>query len=59
MSHREAEGGGQVGEAHGKVFLCVVSEPALLQRAGLHESWHPTGFLSLVRVYGNPLVSLL
>lgn len=59
MFHREAEGGGQIGEAHWKVFLCVVSKPALLQRVGLHESWHPTGFLSLVRACGNPPVSLL
>lgn len=59
MSHREAEGGGRVGEAHWKVFLCVISKPALLQHLGLHKLWHPTGFLSLVRAYGNPLVSLL
>lgn len=56
MSHREAEGGGQMGEAHWKVFLCTVSKPALLQRVGLHESWHPAGFLYLVHVHGNPLV---
>lgn len=56
MSHREAEGGGQMGEAHWEVFLCVFSKPALLQPTGL--LWHSTGFLSLERVHG-PCLSLM
>lgn len=53
MSHREAKGGGQMGEALWEVFLCVCSKPALLQHAGLLR--HSTGFLSLVRVHGTHL----
>lgn len=53
MSHRETEGGGQKGEAHWEVFLCIFNKPALLQHVGL--LWHSTGFLSLVRARGTRL----
>lgn len=53
MSRKEAEGGGQMGEAHWEVFLCVFSKPALLQHVDL--LWHSTGFLSLVRAHGTRL----
>lgn len=55
MSRREAEGGGQMGEAHWEVFLCVFNKPATLQRPG--SLWHSTGFLSLVCAHGIHLVS--
>lgn len=57
MSHSDTKGGGQKGEAHWEVFLCVFNNPALLQRWGF--LWHSTGFLSLVHARGTRLSLVL
>lgn len=41
MEGHVPQGGEQIGETDWKIFLCVISKPASLQRVGLHKLWHP------------------